>query len=88
MMTRREHGASPDVELTQDLIGSRLDGLPALPRTVFLLRHLDGLDDVAIGAQLGITAEAVERELAEALRVLIWGADAQATGTSTDAMRC
>lgn len=55
-----------DGELTEALVGARLDGLPALPRTVFLLRHLDGLDVAAIGAQLGITAEDVERELAEA----------------------
>lgn len=65
---------TPDVELTEELIGARLDGLPALPRTVFLLRHLDGLEVAAIGAQLGIAVEDVERHLADAMRTLIWGA--------------
>lgn len=60
-------------ELTQELIGSRLNGMAELPRTVFLLRHLDGLEVAAIGAQLGIAAEAVERHLAHAMDVLIWG---------------
>lgn len=50
-----------------------------LPRSVFLLRHLDGLEVAAIGARLGIAAEDVERELADALRVLAWGsAEAEA----------
>ena len=43
-------------ELTEALIGRRLDALPALPRTVFLLHHLDGLDRAAIGVRLGIGA--------------------------------
>lgn len=41
---------------------------------MFLLRHLDGLEVAAIGAQLGIAIEDVERELARAMDVLIWGA--------------
>lgn len=72
-MTHRAHSHVPDAELTEELIGARLDGLAELPRSVFLLRHLDGLDDAAIGARLGIAAEAVERHLADAMRVLIWG---------------
>lgn len=63
---------TPDVELTQELVGARLDAMAELPRTVFLLRHLDGLEVAAIGARLGIAAEDVERELAHALRVLAW----------------
>lgn len=63
-----------DVELTPELIGHRLDAMPDLPRSVFLLRHLDGLEVAAIGARLGIAAEDVERELVHALRVLTWGA--------------
>lgn len=75
-MTRREDGgAAPEGELTEALIGRRLDALPALPRTVFLLRHLDGLDHAAIGVRLGIAIEAVEQELARALHALIWGSD-------------
>lgn len=70
---RPTRNPTPDVELTQELIGSRLDGMAELPRSVFLLRHLDGLEVAAIGAQLGIAAEDVERELAHAMRVLIWG---------------
>ncbi|MEO9129798.1 MAG: sigma factor-like helix-turn-helix DNA-binding protein [Sphingomonas sp.] len=73
-MTRQDDSCLPDIELTQALVGARLDGLPALPRTVFLLRHLDGLEVAAIGARLGLSAEDVERELAHALRVLTWGA--------------
>ena len=41
--------ARPDTELTEELVGARLDALPDLPRTVFLLRHLDGLEVAAIG---------------------------------------
>lgn len=63
-----------DGELTAELIGARLDAMPDLPRTVFLLRHLDGLEVAAIGARLGIATEDVERELVDALRVLTWGA--------------
>jgi len=62
-----------DVELTPELIGARLDAMAELPRSVFLLRHLDGLEVAAIGAQLGMAIEDVERELAHAMRVLIWG---------------
>jgi DNA-directed RNA polymerase specialized sigma24 family protein len=62
-----------DVELTPELIGSRVDGMAELPRSVFLLRHLDGLEVAAIGARLGLAAEDVERELARAIDVLIWG---------------
>lgn len=74
MTAQRAHSRLPDAELTPELIGHRLDTMPALPRSVFLLRHLDGLEVGAIGAQLGIAAEDVERELAHAMRVLIWGA--------------
>jgi DNA-directed RNA polymerase specialized sigma24 family protein len=56
--------------LTQELVGARLDELAELPRSVFLLRHLDGLEVAAIGARLGIGAEDVERHLADAMRVL------------------
>lgn len=66
-------GMSEAAELTEELIGHRLDALPALPRTVFLLHHLDGLDRAAIGFRLGIGIEAVEQELARAMRALIWG---------------
>ena len=43
-MTQRAHSRLPNAELTEELIGRRLDGLPELPRSVFLLRHLDGLE--------------------------------------------
>jgi DNA-directed RNA polymerase specialized sigma24 family protein len=64
----------PDAELTQELIGARLDGLPELPRSVFLLRHMDGLEVAAIGERLGITAEVMEGYLRHAIDVLVWGA--------------
>ena len=73
-MAQRAPSPSPDIELTEELVGARLDGLAELPRTVFLLRHLDGLEVAAIRARLGLSAEDVERHLAEALRVLTWGA--------------
>lgn len=73
-----------DVELTAELIGHRLDTMPALPRTVFLLRHLDGLEVAAIGARLGIAAEDVERHLARALRVLAWGSADEFRGYYTN----
>ena len=44
-----------------------------LPRSVFLLRHLDGLEVAAISVQLGVAIEDVERELTHAMAVLIWG---------------
>ena len=47
--------------------------MAVLPRTVFLLRRMDGLDVGAIGARLGMMIADVERHLAEALRVLTWG---------------
>ncbi|PJI87922.1 hypothetical protein DAH55_15910 [Sphingomonas koreensis] len=72
-MAQRAHDRLPDAELTPELIGARLDAMPELPRSVFLLRHLDGLEVAAIGAQLGMSIEAVERELARAIDVLIWG---------------
>lgn len=69
----------PAAELTGALVGARLDAMAELPRSVFLLRHLDGLEVAAIGVRLGIAAEDVERELAHALRVLAWGsAEAEA----------
>lgn len=55
------------------MVGARLDALPDLPRSVFLLRHVDGLEVAAIGARFGLSAEDVERHLADALRVLTWG---------------
>jgi len=61
-MAQRAHSRLPD-ELTPELIGSRLDGMAELPRSVFLLRHLDGLEVAAIGARLGMTIGDVEREL-------------------------
>ena len=61
---QRAHDRLPAAELTQDLIGARLDGMASLPRTVFLLRHLDGLEVTAIEARLGLSAEDVERHLA------------------------
>ncbi|RSY76285.1 hypothetical protein DAH66_22145 [Sphingomonas koreensis] len=48
--------------------------MPALPRRVFLLRHLDGLEVAAIGARLGLSIEDLERELAHAMEVLFRGA--------------
>lgn len=75
MTSQRKRNLSPVIELTQELVGARLDELPDLPRTVFLLRHLDGLELAAIGsARLGVAVEDVERELAAALRMLTWGA--------------
>jgi DNA-directed RNA polymerase specialized sigma24 family protein len=63
-MIGRERGrAAPEGELTEAPIGARLDAMPALPRTVFLLHHLDGLDVAVIGAQLGIAIEAVDEQL-------------------------
>lgn len=47
-MLLREHSASPAAELTEELVGARLDAMPELPRTVFLLRHLDGLMAIEI----------------------------------------
>ncbi|KQM63466.1 hypothetical protein ASE75_13635 [Sphingomonas sp. Leaf17] len=58
-MAQRAHSCLPDIELTQALVGVRLDALPDLPRTVFLLRHLDGLEVAVIGARLGIAVEDV-----------------------------
>ncbi|WCM27856.1 hypothetical protein NDN01_02690 [Sphingomonas sp. QA11] len=49
------------MELTPELIGARFDGMAELPRTVFLLRHVDGLEVAAIGARLGLLAEDVEQ---------------------------
>lgn len=69
-----QRASDTEGELTEALVGARLDAMPDLPRSVFLLRHLDGLEVTAIGAQLGMSIEAVERELAHALRVLAWGA--------------
>lgn len=43
--------------------------LDPVTREVFRL-HVDGLDYAAIAARLGITAEAVERHIAEALIAL------------------
>ena len=73
-MTWQEHSCLPDIELTQELVVARLDAMAELLRTVFLLRHLDGLEVAAIGERLGLSAEAVEGHLAHALRVLAWGA--------------
>jgi DNA-directed RNA polymerase specialized sigma24 family protein len=75
MIGRERGGAAPEGELTEALIGRRLDAMPALPRSVFLLHHLDGLDHAAIGDRLGLDAEAVEQQLRQAMRVLVWGAD-------------
>lgn len=73
-LTRQEPGRpSPVAELTEALVGARLDAMDDLPRTVFLLRHVDGLAPAAIGDRLGIAVEDVERELVDALRVLTWG---------------
>lgn len=63
-----------DVELTEELIGSRLDTMTELPRSVFVLRYVGGLEVAAIGERLGVEAEDVERELARTMDVLIWGA--------------
>lgn len=70
---RERSRVSSEEALTEALIGERLDAMAELPRSVFLLRHLDGLDVAAIGAQLGLDAEVVERQLARAMRVLVWG---------------
>lgn len=74
MPAQQAYGRLPDTELTEQLVGARLDAMAELPRTVFLLRHLDGLEVAAIGARLGIAVEDVERELTHALRVLTWSA--------------
>lgn len=70
---QRPHSRLPDVEPTQELVGARLDAMADLPHSVFLLRHLDGLEVAAIGARLGMSITDVERELAHAMHVLIWG---------------
>lgn len=75
MIGRERGGVAPEGELTEALIGRRLDAMPALPRTVFLLHHMDGLDHAAIGAQLGLGIEAVEQQRRRAMQVLIWGVD-------------
>jgi hypothetical protein len=56
-MTQRAHSHAPDVELTEELIGFRMGGMEDLPRTVFLLRHLDVMEVAAIGAKLGIASD-------------------------------
>lgn len=56
-----------------DLIRRRLDMLPMVPRAVFLLHRIDGLDYAAIAWRLGIDARAVERHMARALYVLAFG---------------
>lgn len=47
--------------------------MAALPRTVFLLRHLDGLEVTTIGARLAMEPDDVRRELARAVDELIRG---------------
>lgn len=73
-MIWREHSPSPDGELTEELVGARLDAMAELPRTVFVLRHVHGLEVAAIGVRLGLATEDVERVLTDALRVLTRGA--------------
>lgn len=60
-MTQRAHDRLPDVELTPELIGARLDGMPALPRSVFLLRHVDGLEVAAMVANSAVPARSLRR---------------------------
>ncbi|WP_294287981.1 hypothetical protein [uncultured Sphingomonas sp.] len=72
------HDYLPDLELIEELINVRLDGLSALQRSVFVfvLRYLDGLEVAAIGARLSVAIKGVKRELAHALHalhVLVWG---------------
>lgn len=47
-----------------------LAGLPPLTRQVFTLHRHDNLDEAAIAAQLGMSADAVHRELVAALVML------------------
>ena len=56
-----------------DLIRRRLDMLPMLPRTVFLLHRIDGLDYAEIAWRLGLDVKAVERHMARAIYVLAFG---------------
>lgn len=51
MTALERYSRLPDAELTPELIGHRLDTMAELPRSVFLLRHLDGLEVAAIGAR-------------------------------------
>lgn len=43
ILAQRAYDRLPDADLTAELIGHRLDTTPALPCSVFLLRHVDGL---------------------------------------------
>lgn len=50
-MAQRAHDLPPAADLTEELVGARLDGVADLPRTVFLLRHVDGLEVMANGVR-------------------------------------
>lgn len=63
-----------------DTIRRRLDTLPLLPRAVFLLHRIDGLDYGAIAWRLGIGIAEVERQIARAMLVLTWGTDEERAG--------
>lgn len=56
-----------------DLIWRRLDTLRTLPRAVFLLHRIDGLDYAGIAWRLGIDVKAVERHMARAIYVIAFG---------------
>lgn len=66
----------PDAELTGELIGTRLDAMAELPRRVFLLQHVDGLEVAAIGSRWA-SRPTVEGHLRHALEVLVWGGSRQ-----------
>ncbi len=72
-MIERVHRRLPDVELSPELIGHRLDTIPDLPCSAFPLRHVEGLEVAAIGVQLAMAVEDVEREQARSIDVLNWG---------------
>lgn len=45
---RKRRRVNSEEALSEALLGERLDAMPELPRTVFLLRRLDGLHMAAI----------------------------------------
>jgi RNA polymerase sigma-70 factor (ECF subfamily) len=53
-----------------DLVREGLSDLPHRTREIFLMHRLDGLKYTEIGARLGISASAVEKHVAKAMRHL------------------
>jgi len=52
------------------LLQEALDGLPPRCRQVVLLRKLEGLSQKEVAAQMGITTETVENQVAKGMRLL------------------